>query len=96
MGGSRYHIPTTYYLQLLSHCLHACNLLFHPRSARHTYTPAMPSVNSMPATLAEVSVAKTPENRADSATRETSPARPGAIWDRTPIWVPREPMLPKP
>lgn len=45
---------------------------------------------------AELSVESTPENRAERATRETSPARDGAIWDSTPICVPREPKLPKP
>lgn len=37
------------------------------------------SVTSMPAIDAEVSVASTPENKAESATRDTSPARDGAI-----------------
>lgn len=56
----------------------------------------MSSENSLPATLAEVNVERTPEKSADTATREISPARPGAIWDSTPICVPREPMFPKP
>ena len=56
----------------------------------------MASVYSIPATLAEVKVARMPVKRADSATRETSPDRPGAIWESTPICVPREPKLPKP
>lgn len=30
------------------------------------------------------------------ANRETSPDRPGAICDKTPICVPSDPMLPKP
>lgn len=34
---------------------------------------------SIPAIEADVSVERTPENKADKATRETSPARPGAI-----------------
>lgn len=34
---------------------------------------------------AEVSVDKTPEKRAERATRETSPALEGAICERTPI-----------
>jgi hypothetical protein len=50
----------------------------------------------MPAILALVNVDKTPENKAESATRETSPAREGAIWDNTPICVPRDPKLPNP
>lgn len=54
------------------------------------------SVTSKPATAAEERVDTTPEKRAERATRETSPARLGAIWERTPIWVPREPRLPKP
>lgn len=58
--------------------------------------PANWSVYNMPATLADVRVAKTPEKSAESATRETSPERPGAIWPRTPIAVPRDPTLPKP
>ncbi len=53
-------------------------------------------VTNMPAIEAEVRVESTPENRADRATLETSPAREGAICERTPIWVPREPKLPKP
>ena len=42
-------------------------------------------VISIPAMEAEVKVDKTPENRADTATRETSPALPGAICDKMPI-----------
>ena len=49
-----------------------------------------------PAMDAEESVAKMPVNKADMATRDTSPLRPGEISDRTPIWVPRDPKLPKP
>jgi len=56
----------------------------------------MAPVISIPATLADVSVAKTPENKAETASFETSPARPGEICERTPIWVPREPIFPKP
>ena len=46
--------------------------------------------------LADVNVDSTPENKADNATRETSPARDGAICERTPICVPKEPKLPNP
>jgi hypothetical protein len=46
--------------------------------------------------LADVKVDSTPENKALRATRETSPAREGAICERTPICVPKEPKLPKP
>jgi hypothetical protein len=46
--------------------------------------------------LADVKVESTPENKALRATRETSPAREGAICERTPICVPKEPKLPKP
>ena len=58
--------------------------------------PPMASVYSMPATAAELSVAMIPEIRAETATRDTSAERPGATWDRTPIWLPRDPILPKP
>jgi hypothetical protein len=54
------------------------------------------SVTTNPATEADVSVAKTPEISAETANLLTSPPRPGAICDRIPIWIPREPMLPKP
>lgn len=53
-------------------------------------------VTTRPATVAEVSVAVMPEMRADTARRETWPAREGASWPRIPIWIPSEPMLPKP
>lgn len=53
-------------------------------------------VTTRPATLAEVRVARTPEIRAETARRATSPPRVGASWLRIPIWIPREPMLPKP
>lgn len=45
----------------------------------------MSPVINIPATLAEVSVAKTPENKAETASFETSPARPGEICESTPI-----------
>lgn len=54
------------------------------------------SVTSSPATLALVSVEMAPLISALSATRDTSPLRPGDICDSTPICVPREPMLAKP
>lgn len=56
----------------------------------------MPSWNSMPATDAEVRVQSTPEMNAEMETLTTSPERLGEICDKTPIWIPREPILPKP
>lgn len=56
----------------------------------------MLSVNSMPAMLADVRVDKTPQKKAEKETLTTSPERLGAIWERIPIWTPREPMLPNP
>lgn len=53
-------------------------------------------VINIPAILADVKVAKTPENRAEMATLATRPALPGARAPRTPIWIPTEEMLPKP
>jgi hypothetical protein len=46
--------------------------------------------------LAEVRVDRTPQKKAEIETLTTSPERLGEICDRTPIWIPREPMLPKP
>ena len=54
------------------------------------------SVMTKPATEADVNVAKTPETRAEKARPETSPPLEGASWLRMPIWIPSEPMLPKP
>ena len=54
------------------------------------------SVTTKPAMLALVSVLMAPAMRADSATRETSPDRLGASWDRTPICAPRDPRLANP
>lgn len=45
----------------------------------------MESVYSIPATLADVRVEMIPEIKAEIATLDTSPARPGAICDKTPI-----------
>lgn len=53
-------------------------------------------VTSMPAMLALDRVLRMPVMSAETARRLTSPEREGEIWERTPIWVPREPMLPKP
>lgn len=53
-------------------------------------------VTTRPATAADERVEMTPEKSADKATFETSPDRFGAICESTPIWVPREPRLPKP
>lgn len=46
--------------------------------------------------LALVNVLNAPVNMALTATRATSPLRPGAICANTPIWLPREPMLANP
>jgi hypothetical protein len=54
------------------------------------------SLITRPATAAEVKVDRTPEMKAETASLLTSPPREGAIWVRMPIWIPREPMLPKP
>lgn len=54
------------------------------------------STISMPAIAALVSVEMTPEINAESATFATRPARSGASWESTPIWMPTEEMLPKP
>ena len=54
------------------------------------------SVTSKPAMLALVKVLKAPAMSAESAKRLTSPAREGAIWDKTPICVPKDPMFAKP
>lgn len=56
----------------------------------------IPSLYNIPAILADVRVEMMPDTSADMATLETSPERLGAIWDKTPICVPREPILPKP
>ena len=53
-------------------------------------------VTTKPATDAELRVDSTPEMKAETASLLTSPPRPGASCDRIPIWIPREPMLPKP
>ncbi len=50
----------------------------------------------MPAMLAEVSVLMIPEIKALSATLAMRPPCPGASCERTPIWMPTEPMLPQP
>ena len=68
----------------------------------HTYESGIatlspiPSVYNIPAILADVRVEMMPDTSADMATLETSPERLGAIWDKTPICVPSEPILPKP
>lgn len=49
-----------------------------------------------PAIEAEVKVAKTPEIRAETASLAISPPRFGANWERIPIWIPSEPIFPKP
>lgn len=54
------------------------------------------SVTNKPAMLALLKVLRAPVNMALIATRDTSPLRCGASWDKTPIWLPREPMLAKP
>ena len=54
------------------------------------------SVTTRPATDAEVRVEIAPEMRAEMASLETSPPRPGATCESTPIWVPTEPKLAKP
>ena len=46
--------------------------------------------------FALVNVLMAPVMSAERASRDTSPERAGEICDRTPIWVPREPMLAKP
>jgi hypothetical protein len=57
---------------------------------------AIASVNNMPAMLADVRVHKTPHTKAEMETFTTSPERLGEICESTPIWIPSEPMLPKP
>jgi hypothetical protein len=57
---------------------------------------SIPSINNMPAMLAEVKVDKTPQKKAEIETLTTSPERLGEICESTPIWIPSEPMLPKP
>jgi hypothetical protein len=57
---------------------------------------SIPSINNMPAMLAEVKVDKTPQRKAEIETLTTSPERLGEICESTPIWIPSEPMLPKP
>jgi predicted transcriptional regulator len=46
--------------------------------------------------LALVNVLSAPAISADTAKRLTSPVRLGEIWDRTPIWIPNDPILAKP
>ena len=46
--------------------------------------------------LADENVDSIPEKRAETATPDTSPARPGATCDRIAIWTPNEPRFPKP
>jgi hypothetical protein len=53
-------------------------------------------VTNIPAMLAEVKVAITPEIKAEKATLATRPALPGASVESTPIWIPTEEILPKP
>ena len=68
----------------------------------HFHTPpydpriAASSETTSPATAAEVSVERTPVANALNARRLTSPPREGAICERMPTWIPREPKLPKP
>jgi len=57
--------------------------------------PALSEIN-MPAILAEVKVAMTPEIKAEMATLATRPDLPGARVESTPIWIPTEEILPKP
>lgn len=57
---------------------------------------AASSETTSPATAAEVSVVSTPVTKALKARRLTSPPREGAICERMPTWMPREPKLPKP
>jgi len=58
------------------------------------YCPSF--VISSPAIAALDRVLSAPVSMALMATRETSALRPGAICAKTPIWLPREPMLAKP
>ena len=51
---------------------------------------------NIPAMLAEVKVANTPEIRAEMATFAIRPARFGARAESTPIWIPTEEIFPKP
>ena len=53
-------------------------------------------VTTNPATEALVKVDITPEIRAEMASLETSPALEGASCPKIPIWIPKEPMFPKP
>jgi hypothetical protein len=51
---------------------------------------------NIPAIAALLSVLRMPVMSALTASPATSPVLPGAICESTPIWVPSEPMLPKP
>ena len=92
-GGSRTYTPTP--SKVIQNNIHIC---YNNNNYTYTYDEmyCCSSVINSPAIAALVKVLIAPVNMALIATRETSPARDGAIWASTPIWLPSEPMLAKP